>query len=235
MLFESITTTSTNFVVGEGQDIEMSGKVTHIPESGPSRAEVRNLSLGGVDDCIICQRMHAEHLQAVAASRQALRITAVNGWEGSLTDISTQRDTVTLFNESDYPIYKVALIGARLEIPGAFIVSHRYWPPENRLQGDSLQIAVLQPGERFIFRGEWKWREDFILIGDAVFERRATFTWADNRGQVWQRDGNESPKPLPCSWTWTEIWENITCVDQPNISNRKPPDQSVPGQRHKRG
>jgi hypothetical protein len=218
MSFESIVTTSTNFIVGAGQKIEMSGKVTHIPKPESSRSEIRNMMIGnGVDDCPACQRMQASHLQSLEASRQALRIKAVNGWEGLHTDVSTLRDTVTLVNESDFPIYNIVLIGARLEAPGAFVVSHPYWPPENRLEGDHLQVTVLQPGESHIFRGRWKWREDFVLAGNIVLERRVTYVWADNHGQIWQRDGNESPKYLSRSSAWTNIWGNIKYVDQPNV------------------
>lgn len=227
MSFESIVTTSTNFVVGAGQDIEMSGKVTHIPEPGPSRAEVQNITFGrGVDDCPACQLIRAKRLQFAESSHQALRVKVVNGWEGPLTDVSAQKDTITIANGSDYPIYKLDLIGAWLEIPGAIVVRSIYRAPENQLEGDALQVDVLQAGERYVFRGKWKWREDFILAGDIAWERRTIFAWTDSQGQEWRRVGNESPKPHPRAWS---NWGNIKYADQPNIRSETE-DGSKPSQ-----
>jgi hypothetical protein len=58
---------------------------------------------------------------------------------------------VTLVNGSDYPIFDIGLIGSRLE---AFSgpVTDREWPPERRLEGDPLYVAVLLPGECHVFR-----------------------------------------------------------------------------------
>jgi hypothetical protein len=213
--FEGVVTTSTNFIVGSGQDIEISGKAIHIPEPGPSRVEIRSITFGRDDhDCPGCQRIRAIKLQWDEAARQAFRVTAVNGWEGPLADIGAQKDTVTIVNESDYPIYQVDLLGAWLEIPGAIVVRSIYRAPENRLEGEALQVEVLQPGERHTFRGEWKWRADFILSGNIILERRTAFAWTDNQERDWQRGGNELPKSHPRSW---RRWGFNQYVDEPNI------------------
>lgn len=72
MSFESITTTATNFIIGQGQEIELSGRVVHTPRPGPGNAEIRNMLIGeGVDDCPACQRLTAKHPRALADAQKA--------------------------------------------------------------------------------------------------------------------------------------------------------------------
>jgi hypothetical protein len=152
-------------------------------------------------------------LEYADAVRQARRVAAFGGWEGpNVGGIST----VTLVNGSDYPIFDIGLIGSRLE---AFSgpVTDREWPPERRLEGDSLYVAVLLPGERHVFRGQWKWRKDFIMEGNTVTQQRQTYTWTDDQGRAWTRDGSEPPKPRSQPWQWMEFWGNAEYSDQPNI------------------
>lgn len=123
---------------------------------------------------------------------------------------------MTLVNGSDYPIFEIGLIGARLEILGG-PPNHTEWPPEKRLEGDSLYVAVLLPGERHVFRGSWKWRKGFALRGNTVSEQRATYTWIDDQGRAWQRDGSEPPTLLSRRWVWTEFWGNAEYLDEPAV------------------
>lgn len=83
--------------------------------------------------------------------------------------------------------------------------------------GEPLYVAILLPGERHVFRGNWKWRKGFVLRGNTISERRATYTWEDDHGRAWQRDGNEPPKLLPSPWIWGDFWEGAEYVDQPEI------------------
>lgn len=56
--FESLVTTSTNLVVGQDHaPLDIRGSIVHTPQPGPGSAQVRNLVIGGVDDCPRCQRM----------------------------------------------------------------------------------------------------------------------------------------------------------------------------------
>ena len=156
-------------------------------------------------------------LSLAAAVRQARRVAAFSGAEGPPTqDVPVPRATVTLVNGSDYPIFDIGLIGARGEVI-AGTISHTEWPPEMRLEGDSLYVAVLLPGERHVFRGNWKWRKDYVLEGNQLRQLRATYTWIDDEGRPWQRDGNEPPKLLPRPWVWMEFWGDAKYLDQPSV------------------
>jgi hypothetical protein len=149
--------------------------------------------------------------------RQARRVAAIAGSEGPPGGgpIDLYTFTVTLVNGSDYPIFDIGLIGARLDLLGGPI-DHKEWPPENRLEGvgQSLYFAVLLPGERHTFRGKWKTRKGYVSKPNTVSERRATYTWKDDQGRGWQRDGNEPPKLLPRPWIWSEFWGNVEYVDE---------------------
>jgi hypothetical protein len=156
-------------------------------------------------------------LELAAAVRQARRVAAFGGWEGSpIGNADTQIDTLTIVNGSDYPIFDIGLIGARSELLGKPI-NHVEWPPEMRLEGESLHVAVLLPGERHVFRGHWKWRKDFVWQGNTVSERKATYTWTDDQGRAWQRDGGEPPRLLPRPWVWMEFWGKAEYQNDPVI------------------
>jgi hypothetical protein len=137
--------------------------------------------------------------------------------EGSPTDAhNLQKYTVTLVNGSDYPIFEIGLIGAR-GVPYGAPIRHTEWPPEMRLVGESMYAAVLLPGERYVFRGNWKYRKGFAV--STFREIRATYTWTDDQGRAWQRDGDESPKLLPRPWVWKEFWGDAEYTDEPDTKS----------------
>jgi hypothetical protein len=183
----------------------------------------------------LARRMEADHQQAIkiaeeraasererqldlaAAVRQARRVAASSGWEDPPTgNAYPKTDIVTLVNGSDYPIFDIGLIGARSEVLGGSM-SHTEWPPEMQLKGDSLHVAVLLPGERHVFRGNWKRKRGFVLGGNTVRQLRATYTWTDDQGRAWQRDGSESPALLTRPWVWMEFWGDAEYLDEPVI------------------
>lgn len=56
--FDSLVTTSTNLVVGHDHTpLDIRGSIVQTPQAGPGSGHVRNLVIGGVDDCPRCQRM----------------------------------------------------------------------------------------------------------------------------------------------------------------------------------
>jgi hypothetical protein len=153
-----------------------------------------------------------EQLNFAANVRQARRVAAFIRREVSTDD--EHPEMVKLVNGSDYPIFDIILIGARLEfVDGS--TSDKEWPPEMRLEtSDFLNVEILQPGEHHVFRGSWRWRQFFILTkGLAV--RRPVYTWTDDEGRSWQRDGSKPPALLNRPWVWTEIWRDVEYLDEP--------------------
>ena len=198
------------------------------------------------------RRAEAEHQQAIKAAeeraanqreselkladavRQARRVAAFPGSQDPTT-ADGYASTVTLVNGSDYPIFEIALIGARNEVMGepyvkggkvylrsvdktVLPVSHTDWPPEMRLRGESLHVAVLLPGERHVFRGTWKWKKGYVKRGGNTFsELRISYTWTDDQGRAWQRDGSKPPDLRERAWVWAEIWGDADYLDEPVI------------------
>jgi hypothetical protein len=116
---------------------------------------------------------------------------------------------VTLVNGSNYPIFDVTLIGARIEEELGEPASDREWPPEMRLGGGSGYVAVLLPGERHVCRGYWKWRRGFALTGNTIKKQRSSYTWIDDQGGAWLRDGSQPPKLLAHPWTFGDFLEGL--------------------------
>jgi hypothetical protein len=176
------------------------------------------------------RRAEAEHQQAIKAAeeraasereselkladavRQARRVAAFSvGRHGD------KADNVTVVNGSDYPIFDIRLIGARVE-PLGESVSHTEWPPEVRLEGglegEFLGVAVLLPSESTVFWGLWQWRKGYVIQANK-FVRRPTYTWTDDQGRAWRRDGSEPPALLSKPLVWTEFWGDAEYVDPP--------------------
>ncbi len=149
-----------------------------------------------------------KQLELAAAVRQARRVVAVGGPESPGDGI----DTVTLVNGSDYPIFEVNLIGARVEEELHEPSSDREWPPELRLGGGSGYVALLLPGERHVCRGYWN------LKGNTIKKQRTSYTWIDDQGRAWLRDGSEPPKLLSRPWTFGDFLESLAWFsDEPHI------------------
>jgi hypothetical protein len=146
-----------------------------------------------------------KQLELAAAVRQARRVVAVRGPELPGGDT----EAVMLVNGSDYPIFEVTLIGARIEDEVGEPASDREWPPELRLGGGQGYVAVLLPGERHVCRGYWQWRRGFALRGNTIKKQRSSYTWTDDQGRAWLRDGSQPPKLLARPWTFGDFMESL--------------------------
>jgi hypothetical protein len=55
------------------------------------------------------------------------------------------------------------------------------------------------------------------MRGNTVSERRVTYTWTDDEGRAWQRDGSQPPTLLSRPWVWMEFWGDAEYLDEPVI------------------